>query len=160
MRNSELMETQAGSKGSPSPCLSMNPELPEFQAKNTPFLSNIPEIALTQLMGKAKTLTYVRKEVLDTEGYKANTVLIIFSGNVRIKCTDVWNQKEVTFQIQEPQSGFGKIALLPDELRENADVAVEKTVFAVILKSDFKNWLVKYPGLKFLSFWAIWGNKK
>jgi CRP/FNR family transcriptional regulator, cyclic AMP receptor protein len=151
MRNIEFMETRAETKGSPYPCLSMNPELPEFQAKNIPFLSNIPETALIQLMGKAKTLTYVRKEVLATEGYKANTVLIIFSGNVRIVCTDVWNQKEVTFQILEPQSGFGKIALLPDGIRETAEVALEKTVFAVILKSDFKNWLMKYPGLKLLS---------
>jgi len=70
---------------------------------------------------------------------------------VRIKCTDVWNHKEVIFQIQERQSGFGKIALLTDELRETADIAVEKTVFAIILKSDFENWLMKYPDLKFVS---------
>ena len=151
MRNSDLMEAQAGTKGNPSPYLSMIPELPEFQVKDIPFLSNIPEIALTQLIGKAKTLTYVSKQVLAKEGYKANTVLIIFSGHVRIKCSDVWNHKEVIFQIKERRSGFGKIALLTDELRETADIAVEKTVFAIILKSDFENWLMKYPDLKFVS---------
>jgi len=61
MRNTDLMEAQAGTKRNPFPYLSMTPELPEFQVKDIPFLSNIPEIALTQLIGKAKTLTYVSK---------------------------------------------------------------------------------------------------
>jgi len=49
MRYIYLMEAQAETKGSPCPCLSMKPELPEFYAKNIPLLSNTPEIALTQL---------------------------------------------------------------------------------------------------------------
>lgn len=151
MRNIDLLDAQVDAKGSPYPCLSIKPELPRFQAKDIPFLSNIPEIALTQLMGKAKTVRYLRKEVLAKEGYKANTVFIIFSGNVWLVCTDVWNQKEVAFQIQERQSGFGKIALLPDEMWEESVVTLEKTVFAFILKSDFKNWLMKYPRLKFVT---------
>ncbi len=150
MKNIELMESQAGIKDKVHQFLSMKAEQAESRAKSVPFLSNIPENALTHLMGKAKTVRYLRKEVLGFEGNKANTVFIIFSGEVKIVCGDDWNHKEVSFQIQEPRSGFGKIALLTDEIRDLSVITVAKTVFAVILKSDFKNWLMNYPELKFV----------
>lgn len=68
MRANDLMKAQEGTKGITYPCcLSRKPERPEFHAKKIPFLSNIPEIALTQLIGKTKTARYLRKEVLTPE---------------------------------------------------------------------------------------------
>ncbi len=96
-------------------------------------------------MGKAKTVHYLRKDVLGLETNKANTVLVIFSGEVRV-VSDDGNSKEVT--IRESHSGIGEVALLTDDLRATAEVTLKRTVFGVISTHDFKNWLVSYPSLK------------
>jgi CRP-like cAMP-binding protein len=149
MNNMALMERQAAIKDRPHQFLSIKSEPVDFRAKNIPFLSNISEIGLTALMGKAKTVRYLRKAVLGSEGYKVNAILVIFSGEVRVVSGDDWEYKEVTFRIHEPQSGFGRIALLTDEMSSASVVTLEKTVFAAILKHDFKNWLMNCPGVKF-----------
>jgi CRP-like cAMP-binding protein len=57
--------------------------------------------------------------------------------------------KAAMIQVQEPQPGFSKIALITEELKSASAITLEKTVFAVILKSDFTNWLMNYPEVEF-----------
>ena len=70
--------------------------------------------------------------------------MVIFSGEVRVVSSDNEKHKEATFHVQESQSGFGKIALLSEEIRVSSIITLERAVFAVILKRDFKNWIVTY----------------
>jgi CRP/FNR family transcriptional regulator, cyclic AMP receptor protein len=121
--------------------------LPDFKGKNVPFFSNIPVNGVTQLMGKAKTITYVRRSTLDSSVY-TDCLFIIFYGKVQVKRVDTESSNEVTIQIEEPNTSFGEIALLTDELRAITVITLQRTLFAVIRKNDFNTWLVNYIGVK------------
>lgn len=123
----------------------------DLQAKNIPFLSNIPENALANLMGKAKTLSYTKKATIGSAyiGNRANSLLIIFSGKVRVVSRHDGNNKFAMIHVREPQSGVGKIALVTEEMRSSSLITLETTVFAAILKCDFVNWLIHYPDVDF-----------
>jgi hypothetical protein len=154
MKNIDLMESQAALSKRPHLFIPVKPEIksepPEFQATNIPFLANVPETAMTKLMGKAKTLRFLRKEIFESEGSRADMVSVIFSGDVQIVCGDEWKYKEINFQIPETRAGSGRIALLTDEMRSVSVINLEKVLFAVISKWDFKEWLSRYPELKFV----------
>ncbi len=147
MKTMDLVETAPiGNKS--QQLKSAEPKSPNFRANTIQILSNVPETGLSNLMGKAKTVRYLKKEVLGLESNKANSILVIFSGEVRVVSGDNEKHKEVTFHVQDSQSGFGKIALLTEGIRASSIVTLENAVFAVILKRDFKNWLAIYPDLK------------
>jgi len=144
MKTMDLMETTAIEDRSHQ-LKSANAKQPDFQKNIIQILSNVPETGLSSLMGKAKAVRYLRKDVLGLGTIKTNTVLVIFYGEVR-SVSDDGNCKEV--RIRESYTGFGEVALLTDEMRATAVVTLEKTVFAVISTHDFKNWQVNYPDLK------------
>jgi CRP-like cAMP-binding protein len=121
--------------------------IPDFKGKNVPFFSNIPVNGVTQLMGKAKTISYVRRSVLDCV-FNTDCLLIIFYGKVIVKRVDAESSNDVTIQIEEPNISFGEIALLTDELRAITVITLQRTLFAVIRKNDFNTWLVNYIGVK------------
>jgi len=150
MKNIDLMDSQAAINKRPHQFIPVKPESPEFQATNVPFLANVPETALAKLMDKTKTLRFLRKEVFESESRRADMVSVIFSGDVQIVCGDEWKYKEINFQIPEIRSGSGRIALLTDELRSVSVIYLEKVLFAVISKWEFKEWLSRYPELKFV----------
>jgi CRP/FNR family transcriptional regulator, cyclic AMP receptor protein len=114
-------------------------------AKNIPFLSSVSEDALTDLVGKAKTIKYPKQAIIVSEGDEANAFFIILSGKVRVFSSDDDKSKEVTLLTQEPGSCFGEVALLAHKSRSASVVTLEKTVCAVISKSDFLDWLKHYP---------------
>lgn len=119
------------------------------QPKTIPFLSNIPEKALADLMGKAKVVRYIKKEVFASDGDKADALFIIFSGMAWAFISNEKEGREVRFQVQESSSCYGEIALLTDELRSVSVITLVRTVFAVISKQDFKLWLMNCPDAKF-----------
>jgi CRP-like cAMP-binding protein len=129
--------------------LSREAKFPDYRAKTIPYLSKVPEQGIASLIAKAKTLRYARKTTIDLECNKADTLLIIFSGNASVLNLYDNSCKGAIIQVQEPQSGFGKIALITDELRSVSSVTLEQTVFAVIFKSDFIAWLMDYPDVEF-----------
>ena len=122
--------------------------LPDFKGKNVPFFSNIPVKGLADLMSKAKTVRYTRKEVLRPSA-KPDSLFIVFYGNVRVCRGNAENRNEVTVDIAEPNASFGEIALLTDELRSVTAITLQNTLFAVILKNDFNAWLMEYLDVKF-----------
>jgi CRP/FNR family transcriptional regulator, cyclic AMP receptor protein len=149
MKNFYLKNNQPVFKGRSGVLLTKETQYPNFRAKKIPFLSNISEKALANLIGKAKTLRYTKKADIDSECNKANSIVIIFSGNVWVGNRNDRIGTGTMFQVEEPRSGYGKIALLTDELRTVSVITLEKTVFAVILKSDFTGWLMNYPDVEF-----------
>ena len=122
--------------------------LPDFKGKNVPFFSNIPVKGLADLMSKAKTVRYTRKEVL-RPSVKPDSLFIVFYGNVRVQRCDTENSNEVTVQIEEPRACFGEIALLTNELRGATVITLQSTLFATIQKKEFNVWLMNYLDVKF-----------
>lgn len=123
-------------------------ELPDFKGKNIPYFSNIPEKGLADLIGKVKTIRYVRRVVLEPAA-NTDSLSVIFYGNVRVRRCDTEYSNEVTVQIEEPRACFGEIALLTDELRGATVITLQSTLFANIRKKDFNVWLMNYLDVKF-----------
>ena len=155
MKSNNPVKTPITFKDRSNLLLSREAKFPDFRAKSIPYLSKIPEQGIASLIAKAKTLRYARKTTIDLECNKANTLLIIFSGTVSVLSPYDSSCKGTIIQVQEPQSGFGKIALITDELRSVSSVTLEQTVFAVILKNDFIDWLMDYPDVEFTLLSAL-----
>lgn len=151
MKIMDLMKntTTNEGKGRAQHLFSVKHKSADLQTRSIQLVSNIPEIGLTSLMMKAKTVRYLRKDALGKENNKANTLWVIFSGEVQAVNKD---GERKAFTIQESRAGIGAVAIVPDEFRNAYVVTLEKTVFAAISKPDFKNWLAGYPGLKVTFF--------
>jgi len=112
--------------------------------KKIPFFSGLDDEVLQSLAAKAKPTKFVKQANIITEGDETRSLYIILSGKVRVFASDE-KSKEVTLLIQEPGSYFGELSLLTDEPRSASVVALEKTVCAVIAKTDFLQWLKLNP---------------
>ena len=122
-------------------------QLPGFESKNIPYLSNITENGLADLMRKAKAVRYVKDEPLTSESNK-NSLTLIFYGKVSVRPVDDDNFKEITFLIQELNDGFGEMAVLTDEMKAVSKITLENTLFSVIQKTDFNHWLMNHLDVK------------
>lgn len=149
MKHIDLMKDQAAVQDRSYLFLPTEPALPEFKGKNIPFLSNVSETALADLMRKAKTVKYVRNEVIAADLDTGNSLVLIFLGKVTVTRNDAETSKEVVFQIHEPTTSFSELAVLTDELRSVSTIALKNTVFSSILKSDFDSWLLDNLEVKF-----------
>jgi CRP/FNR family cyclic AMP-dependent transcriptional regulator len=112
--------------------------------KKIPFLSTLPNEALTALAAKAKSVKFPKQAAIISEGDETSSLYIILSGKVRVFSSDE-KSKEVTLLIQESGSYFGELALLGDEPRSASVETLEKTVCGIISKNDFKYWLASHP---------------
>lgn len=150
MKHIDLMKDQATAQDRSYLFLPTEPELPKFKGKNIPFLSNISETALADLMRKAKTVKYVRNEMIASDLDTSNSLFLIFLGKVSVTRNDAETSgKEVVFQIHEPTTSFSELAVLTDELRSVSTIALKNTVFSSILKTDFDSWLLDNLDVKF-----------
>ncbi len=149
MKHIDLMKDQAVVQDRSYLFLPTEPELPQFKGKNIPFLSNISETALADLMRKAKTVKYVRNEVIASDLDTSNSLFLIFLGKVSVTRNDAETSKEVVFQIHESTTTFSEVAVLTDELRSVSTIALKNTVFSSILKTDFDSWLLDNLEVKF-----------
>ncbi len=109
-----------------------------------PFLADLPEDALQALAARAKVIKFPKKAMIIAEGDQTSSMYVILSGKVRVFGSND-KDKEVTLLIQEAGSYFGELALLSDEPRSAAVEAQEKTICAVIAKTDFIHWLKQHP---------------
>jgi CRP-like cAMP-binding protein len=147
MKIMDLMKNSATIEGTSRAqhLVSVKPKSSDLRTKSIQLVSNIPENGLSGLMGKAKTLRYLRKDALGKENNKAYTLWVIFSGEVQVLDKD---GERKAFTVQESCAGIGAVAIVTDESRKACVVTLEKAVFAAISKPDFKNWLADYPGVK------------
>ena len=121
---------------------------PNLGPINVLFLANIPETALTALIGKAKTVTYIRTETFGTEAIKANYCFIILFGTAQAFIGKDGNTRKVVCQVQETRAGYGEMAVLSDVLLSDSVVILDKALFAVVPKRDVKNWVMNSPEIK------------
>jgi hypothetical protein len=96
--------------------LSTEATYPDFRAKTIPYLSNVPEKAIADLMGKTKTIRYIRKQPIDSECAKPDSLVIVFSGNAKVISLYDGSCKGAMIRVEEPQSDFGNIALITDRV--------------------------------------------
>ncbi len=112
--------------------------------KTIPFLSGLSDEALSELASRAKKNIFTKHSFIFSEGDETNSLYILLSGKVRVFSCDAQG-KEVTLLIQTPVSYFGELALLSNEPRSASIIALETTHCAVIVQSDFNNWILKHP---------------
>lgn len=112
--------------------------------KKISFLSKLPDEAIAALAEHAKLVRFPKQAVIISEGDETRSLYIILAGKVRVFTSDE-KSKEVTLLVQEPGSCFGELALLGNVPRSASVETLEKTVCALILKDDFKNWLASHP---------------
>lgn len=108
------------------------------------FLANQNLDTLKGLENKLKKVKFKKRSVIITEGDETNSLYFIFSGKVRVFCTDE-NSKDVTLAIQEAGSFFGELALLSDVPRSATVEALEPTLCGVVSKADFIEWFRLHP---------------
>jgi hypothetical protein len=129
------MANQATIKDRSRLCLLQELQLPDFGSKN-------------DLMRKAKAVRYVKNEPITSETNK-NSLTLIFYGKVSVRSVGTDNSKEITFQIQELNEGFGGLAVLTDEVKAVSKITLENTLFSTIPKADFNHWLMNHLDVKF-----------
>lgn len=112
--------------------------------KTIPFLSGLSDEALSELASRAKKNIFTKHSFIFSEGDETNSLYILLSGKVRVFSCDAQG-KEVTLLIQTSVSYFGELALLSNEPRSASIIALETTHCAVIVQSDFNNWILKHP---------------
>lgn len=116
--------------------------------KAIPFLSELADETLSELVVHAKKSTFPKHAFIMTEGDETHSLYILLSGKVRVFSSDEQG-KEVTLLVQTPTSYFGELALLSNEPRSASVVTLEKSYCAIIAQSDFKHWLSKHPEVAF-----------
>jgi hypothetical protein len=113
-----------------------------------PFYLNVSEQALSGLMMKAKTVTYLKVGLMDEVRPQSleNSVCIVFSGKVSV----VGDESTESFHINNTDACVNEIAVLPNQLLEPAsNVTFERAVFAIVAKPDVISWLKEYPDVTF-----------
>lgn len=116
--------------------------------KAIPFLSDLSDDTLSELVSHAKRNTFPKHSFLFAEGEETNSLFILLSGKVRVFTCDEQG-KEVTLLVQTPVSYFGELALLSNEPRSASVVTLETCSCAVIAQADFKQWLTQHPNVAF-----------
>ncbi|MGD0962174.1 MAG: Crp/Fnr family transcriptional regulator [Methylomonas sp.] len=109
-----------------------------------PFLAEQSEEALENLAKKIREVKYKKKSYIINEGEMTNSLYFIFSGKVRVYCTDE-NAKEVILTTLMAGSSFGILSLLSNRPRSATVQALENTVCGVIAKADFLQWVQLHP---------------
>ena len=118
------------------------------EPKNILFLSNVPDSALSTLIGTAKTLTYIRAGSLGPEIKKATDCYIIFFGKAQALIGSGGNTREVMIDIRDSGTGNGEIAVLSNDLLLDSVVTLERVLFAVVSQVDFRAWQLESPEMK------------
>lgn len=116
--------------------------------KNIPLFENLADSDLELLARHAHKRTYPRNAILINEGDQTDSMYVIESGKVKVYLSDE-DGKEVILSIEGPGSYIGEIALLDDEPRSASVVTLERSVFQVITKDDFRSCLAGNPELAF-----------
>jgi hypothetical protein len=113
-----------------------------------PYFFTVSEQALSGLMARTKTVTYLKngliKEVMPHS--PEDSVCMVFSGKVSV----VNGEFTAAFHVKDNEACVNEIAVLPSQLLgPAATVSFERTVLAMLAKSDVITWLKEYPDVTF-----------
>ena len=111
--------------------------------KKIPLFMSLTDEVLLALSCKARPVQFPKNSIIMHQGEISQSLHIILSGKVRVYISD--EDKELFLQTQDLGSYYGELALFTNEPRSASVKALEKTVCAVIAKSDFIFWISQYP---------------
>ena len=114
--------------------------------RNIPLFENLADTDLELLVRHAHKKTYRRNAILINEGDRTDSMYVIESGKVKVYLSNE-DGKEVILSMEGPGSYIGEIALLDDEPRSASVVTLERSVFQIITKDDFRACLAGNPDL-------------
>ncbi|HFD12578.1 MAG TPA: Crp/Fnr family transcriptional regulator [Crenotrichaceae bacterium] len=112
--------------------------------QNVPIFSGLSNDCLASLAEHATTKTYQKHSIVINEGEAGDALYIIALGKVRICLTDEAG-KEVCLGTESVGQYFGEYALLDGAPRSATVITESKSVFVVISRLEFENWLDEYP---------------
>jgi CRP/FNR family transcriptional regulator, cyclic AMP receptor protein len=111
--------------------------------KKIPLFTALSDEVLKALCSKARPVQFPKNSIIMHQGEISQSLHIILSGKVRVYISD--EDKELILQTQETGSYYGELALFTNEPRSASIKTLEKTICAVIAKSDFMFWIQQYP---------------
>jgi signal-transduction protein with cAMP-binding, CBS, and nucleotidyltransferase domain len=120
-------------------------ELSNTDPNYLPYFFRIPEDALDGLLKKIKIVRFLDGGRIENKNKKSNDLYIIFSGMVHIKT----EEKDRTYLVGETFPNHAEFALVPEEIARISVVSFEKTVFSILAKSEFINWLLNCSDFSF-----------
>ncbi|MBK8816667.1 MAG: hypothetical protein IPN42_14705 [Methylococcaceae bacterium] len=120
-------------------------ELSNTDSDYLPYFFRIPENSMDGLLKKIKIVRFLDIGRIENKSKNSNDVYIIFSGKVHIK-TD---EKDRTFLIRETFPNHSEFALLAEDIARKSGVSLEKSVFTVLDKGEFINWLLNCSDFSF-----------
>ena len=112
--------------------------------QTVPIFSNLGDKTLLALAEHATTKTYPKNAIVIAEGDIGDALYIIASGKVRISLNDEAG-KEVCLGTESTGQYFGELALLDTAPRSASVVTEVVSVFVVISRNEFYQWLEEHP---------------
>lgn len=113
--------------------------------KNIPVFEGLQEGDVRALADKAVIRNAPKNAIVVNEGDLTDSLYVILSGKVKVYLGDE-SSKELILDIKGPSQYFGEMVL--DEGPRSASVmTMEPSQFAVISRTDFKNFLLKHPNI-------------
>lgn len=112
--------------------------------QRVPFLSEIAEDQLQQLVERGREMSADARQILFQEGDAAQGMYVLLSGQVRIYLRDEHGH-EVDLALKEPGDFFGEMALLDGGTRSATAASVSPCTFFVLDRAGFMDLLAGSP---------------
>lgn len=117
-----------------------------FDLSHVPLFRGLPAAELAKLQSQCVTRAYPKNTVLMNEGDEANAMYICTEGRVKVFVGDE-HGREFVLDSMGPGEYFGELSLLDDSQRSASIVTIEKSMFTILHKEDFKRIVLHQPEL-------------
>jgi len=111
--------------------------------KSIPLFEGVPEAELRALAERAVTRNYPKQAIIVNEGDQSDSLYLILSGRVKVYLADE-HGKELILAIKGAGQYFGEM-VLDGEPRSASVITLEPAQFAILSRTDFKQFLLKHP---------------
>lgn len=120
-----------------------------------PIFNHLEEEQMDEIMGKVKSRSYKKGELIYKAGDYSDSLYIVHSGRIKIYRLSE-SGKEQLVRILNPGDFTGELALFNRMIHESYAEAMVDTKVCMITRSDLQELLMKYPtiSLKILSEFA------
>lgn len=117
-----------------------------------PIFNHLEIEQMDEIMGKVKSVSYKKKELIYHVGDQASSLYIVNKGKIKIYRLSETG-KELLIRILEPGDFTGELALFKETTHEAYAEAMVDTEVCMINRTDLQEFLLKYPSisLKILS---------
>lgn len=114
------------------------------QAPPEDFWSALEAADADALLSVAVTRTFRRGQILIYEGQRADRVLVLRSGRVKVASTTA-NGREVVLAFRGPGELIGELSALDDEPRSASIIAIEQVEALCLPPADFRTFVTHHP---------------